>query len=490
MATGVAVLMPLVLARRLNLQDYGTYKQLFLIAMTLQAVLPFGMAQSLYFFLPREDEKKPYLVQTHLFLLLGGGLAAFLFLAFSGSVAQAFSNPGILEYRGLLGTYLVCAIGAYPLEMALTSQGKTRQSAVSYVVWDTLRAAAMILPVLLGFGLRGSLFAVVGVSALRLIAAWSLITFAVEGKWWDGRAFLKQLAYAAPYGAAMFLNQPQQAAHQYAVSAIVTPSLFAIYAVGCFQMPFIDLFYQPTSEVLMVRIGELERKGRVGESIHAFREAASRLAYLFLPLGAFFFVAAPEIISTLFGPKFLAAVPIFRVSVAGVAMTILPMDGVLRARNETQYLFVSYLIKALVTVPLLYFGVRHYGMMGGIGAWAVAELIGKLMLLMRLPHALSSPQLKVRIVDLLPRRPLLTAAAAAGISALSVALLHGAFPGTWFGASAGLTGRLAPLAASALLFALTYLAALLAMGIKPLRALARFRGLPAPASLNSEGVAN
>jgi hypothetical protein len=43
---------PLVLARVLPLAEYGTYKQLFLIALTLSSVLPFGVGQSLYYFIP------------------------------------------------------------------------------------------------------------------------------------------------------------------------------------------------------------------------------------------------------------------------------------------------------------------------------------------------------------------------------------------------------------------------------------------------------
>ena len=50
----LTVSIPLVLARQLDAADYGTYKQLFLVFQVLTLLLPFGMAQSLYFFLPRE----------------------------------------------------------------------------------------------------------------------------------------------------------------------------------------------------------------------------------------------------------------------------------------------------------------------------------------------------------------------------------------------------------------------------------------------------
>ena len=173
--------------------------------------------------------------------------------------------------------------------------------------------------------------------------------------------------YAAPFGAAMALSIPQQNAHLYMVAGAVAPALYALYRVGCFQLPVVDLLYTPTSEVLMVRLGELDKQGRLEEGVEAFREAAGKLAFVFLPFAAFLFAAAPEFIGALFGAKFLPAVPVFRVSVLGVVLAILPMDGVLRARGHTRAIFLSYLLKAVVTVPLVWVGVKQFGMMGGIG---------------------------------------------------------------------------------------------------------------------------
>ncbi|MGV3592757.1 MAG: hypothetical protein ACO1PZ_13805, partial [Gammaproteobacteria bacterium] len=49
---------PLVLARAFGQAEFGTYKQLFLLYGTLFAVAQVGMAESLYYFLPSETERK------------------------------------------------------------------------------------------------------------------------------------------------------------------------------------------------------------------------------------------------------------------------------------------------------------------------------------------------------------------------------------------------------------------------------------------------
>jgi O-antigen/teichoic acid export membrane protein len=466
---------PLVLARVLSLSEYGTYYQLFLIATTLYYVLPCGVVQSLYYFLPRTEQKRPYLGQTLLFMSAAGVVGAAGVALALEPVAAWFSNPALLEFRLPLALYTGLLIGAMPLEVSLTSQGRTRASAALYLVSDAIRAGVMVLPGLLGFGLHGLMVAVAGFAGLRFVAAWVISLRHSSGPLLSPPLLRAQLAYALPFGAAMLLSVPQQNAHLFMVAGAVAPSLYALYRVGCFQLPVVDLLYTPTSEVLMVRLGELEREGRLGEAVGAFREAAGKLAFVFLPFAAFLFAAAPEFIGALFGPQFLPAVPVFRVSVLGVLLAVLPMDGVLRARGFTRAIFLSYLVKALVTLPLVYFGVRHFGMMGGIASWALAECVGKATLLVPLPRALSTPERPLSLRDVIPWRQLAQAGLAALAAALAVVLLRALAGAVWTGLPAGFVWRTLPLAVAGILFASGYVAVLHATGVRLLGLIAELR---------------
>jgi O-antigen/teichoic acid export membrane protein len=465
---------PLVLARAFALEDYGTYKQFVLIANTLYYALPFGIAQSLYFFIPRTDEKRAYFGQTLFFLLAVGCVGAAVVLAFSDTLAGSFSNPALIQYRGELALYVLGMVGSCALEYGLTTQGKTRASAACYLVSDSIRAASMVLPVLLGFGLTGTAWAMAAFACARLVVAWAVLLGTTTGRVWDGRLFVSQLAYAAPFGAAMALAIPQQYAHQFAVSAAVSPELFALYAVGCFQLPLVDLLYTPTSEMLMVRLGELEKEGRVAEGVAAFREASAKLAYAFLPMAAFLFAAAPEFIAALFGARYLPAVPVFRISVLSVVLSILPLDGTLRARNHTRHIFLSYLVKALATVPLVYFGVKRFGMLGGIGAWAIAELVGKLTLFGKVPAALSTPERRVGLREMLPM-PQLARAIGAAVVAVAGVWLARLGAGAVGGLPEGFLWRFLPLAGAGFLYVTGYVCLLWMVGVRPLTLLASVR---------------
>ena len=140
---------------------------------------------------------------------------------------------------------------------------------------------------------------------MQALAAFSVVRAVLAMAWllrragplWDPEALRAQLRYAAPFGAAVVVARPAQYAHQYVVSATASTQLFAVYAVGCFQLPFVDLLYTPTSEVLMVRLGELDRDGELHRAPEVFRAAAARLAYFFVPLAALLAIAAPELVT-------------------------------------------------------------------------------------------------------------------------------------------------------------------------------------------------
>ena len=371
----VTTVVPLVLARAMPIEEYGTYKQLFLVGVTLTAILAFGVPQSLYYFLPRTEQGRPYIVHVLVLLAGAGAVAAALVLLATPWIGELFSAPELPEYRYALAAYAGFFLAASPLEALFTSQGRTGLAAVNYLIWDTLRAAAMTVPILLGLGLQATMWSVAGLMMVRALATWTMAATALPGPGGTGAGGPARRRTSLRGG--MAISVPQHSLHQWVVSAHFDPALFAIYTVGCFQLPIVDLLYTPTTEVLMVHVGELERAGRLADAVALFRDAASRLAFVFVPSCAFLIAAAPAFIEAVFGTKFLPAVPLFRVSTLAVLFGCFPLDGLLRARGETRAILVSYVVKAAVTVPLVLLLVETLGLLGGVVSWLIAEGVGR-----------------------------------------------------------------------------------------------------------------
>src|SRR5690606_16911082 len=73
----------------------------------------------------------------------------------------------------------------------------------------------------------------------------------------------KQLGYALPFGLAGLIEVVQLNLHMYVVSWYFDAATFAIYAVGCLQLPVMDFLMTSTSNVMMVQMREKLHAGNL-----------------------------------------------------------------------------------------------------------------------------------------------------------------------------------------------------------------------------------
>lgn len=370
-AAALGFTLPLVLARRFTLGEYGTYKQIFLVSNTAFWVLQLGMAQALYYFVPRAADalaRRQFVLHSYLFLALSGALAALGLVLFADPLSAVMSNPDLAPLVPLTAAYTWLLVATSPLEIQLTAEGRVGAAGVALVVTEVLRVGLSVGLLLAGGGLRG--FLVGSVIATGLRAALCVALVAARGVPRPSWPRLKeQLAYALPFGAAILLAIPQQQLHLYAVSLSFDPATFAIYATGCFQIPLINLLYSPVSDVLQVRLAETADRAA---QLALFHEAVGKLAFFFFPLCVGLVAAAPELVEALFTNRYRAAIPIFRIAVLAVPLAALPLDGVLRARGRTRYLFLQYLWKLALSAPAVFVGLK-FGLVGVIVSVTLVE---------------------------------------------------------------------------------------------------------------------
>src|SRR5438874_2389099 len=97
---------PVVLARVFDQSEFGTYKQLFLIYSTIYYIAQFGIAESLFYFLPTAEQRAGRYVANSLLFLAGVGVASGFWLATaSGSVSHWLHNDALLGQLGLIAAF-------------------------------------------------------------------------------------------------------------------------------------------------------------------------------------------------------------------------------------------------------------------------------------------------------------------------------------------------------------------------------------------------
>lgn len=474
--TGAALTLavPMVLARVLLPESYGTFKQGWLVSQTLALVLPMGLTQSLYYFVPREPAARGRFVAqatwTHLAL---GAVATVLLLAAGPLLAAHFANPELGANVPWIAAFTGLAIAGAPLDIAWNAAGRIGAAALARLATEIARSGALVAGALLTGTVEGAFAGIALATAAR--AVWSVAVLAKEhGLSVSGAALRRQVAYALPFGLAFVLIVPQQQFHQYAVGAAVGAAAFAVYSVGTFQLPLVDILYTPVSELLQIGLAEADGAGRPARAgLPLFHEAVLQLSFAFLPTVGLLFVSAPALIEAMFSARYLGAVPIFRVTAFSVLLAILPLDGVMRARAQNRFMLALSGAKLLVTVPLVLGGLVVIGPIGALAGWIAAEALARAWMLRRAAALFDAPARRV-----LPLRAL----ARQGAATLF------AMPPAWLVLELLDAPPLARLVACSVAFAAAYLGLSWVKGWLPAGWIALFRARRArPAAASTDG---
>lgn len=412
LAFAATFFIPVALARIFGQAEFGTYKQAFLIYSTLYYIAQFGMAESLFYFLPlgpRQGGK--YVINSLLFLATAGLICLVLLGMTRATISQWLSNSTLSDLMPLMGAYLLLMMVAAVLEIVLMARQRYGWAAWSFGMSDLLRAAFFILPAMATRRLEWLFAGAVAFAALRVGAA----LYYLGGEFGrelrpDIGLLRQQLAYAGPFGLAVLIEILQSNFHQYAVSYSFDAATFAIYAVGCLQPPFVDFVATPAGNVMMVQMSKKVAEGRAEAVPVVWRDTTRKLALLLVPLVGVQLVAARELIIVLFTPSYLASVPIFMVWSTAILFSAVLTDGVLRVYADTRFLLLLNAIRLLLILALITPLLLEFGLVGAAVATILSMAVTKGIALVRMRRLL-----QVGVSDLLPWRSLgATAAAAAG----------------------------------------------------------------------------
>lgn len=374
-----AFVTPLILVRIFDLETFGTYKQWFLLYITLLTITQIGMSESLLFFLPKADGAAGRYVMNSLLFLTGvGALAAAILFFNAETIARWMSNPSLGPLIPLLAVYLLLMQASIGLETVMTARSHYRSAAVAYAVTDITRALFLIVPVLITPSLRSLLQGAVAFATLRLAYTVHYFWRTFGGGFRpDARCFVRQLTYALPFALAVVASITQENLHQYAVSELFDAATFAVYSVGCLQVPFVDLVATTVSNVMMVGMTTAIHDGRESQVIDLWHDAVRKLALVFFPLGVLLLVAARDLIVMLFTETYAGSVPIFMVGATAIFLAALPIDGLLRVYAMTNVLLIINLVRLVMIALCIYWAIQSFGLVGAMVVTVAALALGK-----------------------------------------------------------------------------------------------------------------
>jgi O-antigen/teichoic acid export membrane protein len=400
--------------------EFGTYKQLFLILGTLLGIAQLGMAESLYYFLPNASQNGGrYVLNAALVLAITGCLCWGMLAGAGPTISSWMGNRQLAPLLPFLGVFLLLTLPAAALEITMTARQRYAWASWSYALSDLAKTMFYLLPVLVLPTLEALLLGAIAFALLRLGAAWWYFQDEFDGSLRPDLGVLRQqLRYALPFQMAVLVEIVQANFHQYAVSYLFDAATFAIYAVGCLQIPLLDIVMTSTSNVMMVQMAEAIHERRGHAVVTLWHDTTRKMALIFFPLAGLLLVNARELIVLLFTENYLASTPIFMVSCLFILLAVFQIDGLLRVYAQTRFLIVLNITRLLVIAAFFQWFLSTLHLVGAVLITVLAVAIGKGLGLARMKRLM-----EVGLTDLLPWRSLAAiggVAVVAGLLALVV----------------------------------------------------------------------
>jgi O-antigen/teichoic acid export membrane protein len=380
----LSLALPLLLVRRLSKEELGLYKQAFLVVGTATVSLPLGVGMSAYYFLPREPWRGGQLMLNILLCHAFTGSLALIALLFAPVLLRVIFNSSDLEqYAPLIGIVILLWGIAYFLETAVIANQESRIAAALIIVAQLSKTGFMVTAAILAASVRSLLYAALFQGIVQSALLIWYLNWRFPGFWrsFDGGLLRRQLSYAIPFGLAGLLYTLEGDYHNYFVSHRFGPVNFAVYSIGCLDIPLIAILIEAVGSVMVPRASALQREDNRRELIQLTVRAMRKLALTFLPVYAFLMVAGRDFIVALFTPRYADSWPIFAINLTMLPFATVMIDPLVRAYADQRYYLLRFHIVLFASmVVALWFGVQQFGMFGAVGVMVGLNIAGRLWL--------------------------------------------------------------------------------------------------------------
>jgi O-antigen/teichoic acid export membrane protein len=384
---------PVVLVRVFDQTTFGTYKQLFLVYGTLYGLAQLGVAESLYYFVPRRPSEAGRYAANAMATLAGTGVICAAVLTLTApAIGGWLMNPALAGTLPLLGAFLALMLTSALFEIVLVARVRYRAAAWIYGMSDLTRAGFLLAAGVAFGGVRGLLWGAVVFAAVRVAVMLWLLARGLEFTLRPSLTLWReQWAYTVPFALAVGLDVVQANLHNYVVAARFDPAIFALYAVGCLQIPLVDVLTTSSANVMMVAMARDGFDRRAADALALWHDTTRRLALIVFPLVVFLVVMAPEVIIVLFTRQYLDSVPVFRLWTCMLVLAVPCVDAVLRACAQPRYLLGLNLLRLLLVGVSIGWCLNVFGLPGAVLSMLVATAATRAAGITRIARLTATP---------------------------------------------------------------------------------------------------
>ena len=425
----VMFLVPLVNVRTLSVEEYGYYRQFWLLFETLTPMAILGFSRSLLYYLPRVEtrgEKSAYITQTVLFLALGSVVAMGIYAVMAIWFGEGLGATARAFFWRLCFFTLFMVVTDY-LEVLFVAQRRpVAQSAYHVTAWG-LQAIVVMAVSYLTRDVSAIIWAITLLGLARFVfgilytnSNYGLSLHAVS------RGSLReQASFAVPVGLAgigvIMITQTDK----FLINRFMGREAFAIYSVGAFQVPLANIIQSSISNVTFPLMAKYQKAGQYAELIGLWQRSLMKAVVLFFPIFVFLEVTARPFITILFTEQYADATPVFMIYLLLFLRGSIEAGAIIQVFNRTVFSVVAFFVGFVVDVIL---GILLYKTMGRLGVPLAALLT--LTTLSAASLWFSAKLLGTSLLKLVPAWPLTKRFLVAAAPGVILSLLYQRWPVT------------------------------------------------------------
>jgi O-antigen/teichoic acid export membrane protein len=378
---GSLLVLYLILARILTVEEFATFRQLFLIQSILNGIFFAALPTCLLYFTGCADsdgEKKAYLrVVVILTMTISFFLTLTLLLA-SDNISKLFNND---QLQTVLPYFSLSPLGILMIALMPACHIVTNRTAIQPYLAALIAVFVALPPIFIALKGAGLVEIVQLIAGLYFFVGLALcvLMFTIYSAGMDLNLNLRLklkavFLYSWPLLMASALSIVGLKADHVIVASLLGTLTYALYSVGAFEIPVFNLLQNSVTSVLMPKITELLKANDFEQATNLWRRAAAKTAAVTFPLAVLLMINADLVVKALFGVRYVDATTVFVLFNSFVFLRVITFGLALRAMDKTHIELMLTLIYLLFSVVGSYFMASYYGIEGA-AIWVIVNTI-------------------------------------------------------------------------------------------------------------------
>ena len=337
--------------------------------------------------------KKSTIFSAFVVIQIFSVIAALLLFLLQPLFSNFLLNDKDIPEIGLLLLFVVIGVPAYLVEYFYLIKKQNSALIIYALVSFIVQFVLVILPPVLGYGIRMAIIGLVATSVLRYIWLWILLISNSEINF-SFRFVKEHLKLGGTLVAATLFSGSAQFIDGFIVTSKFSNETFAIFRYGARELPLAMLLANALGNAML---SDFAVKEKLQQNLAKLKSSVTKLIHFLFPVTAVLLLISHWAFPVVFNAQFAESATIFNVYLLLVVSRLLLPQTILNGLKLTKPIMYAAFFELIVNVALSLILVSYFGIAGIAIATFIAYLFEKIYLVF-----IVKTKLNIAVSDYIP----------------------------------------------------------------------------------------